>query len=81
MVKAIFIIILAGLIFKLDKYLIKKDSNSMKDKIFHLVFSVIAFSITLLYILDVPLLNPTEGWKWIYEPLATPLRKLLESYL
>jgi len=81
MVKAIFTIILAGVIFKLDKFLIKSDTKSMKDKMIHLVFSVIAFSLTLLYIFDVSLPNPTEALKWIYEPLAKPLRNLLESYL
>lgn len=79
MVKAIFTIFLAGLIFKLDKHLIKKDTTSMKDKMIHFVFSVIAFSLTLLYLFEVSLPNPVEALKWIYEPLAGPLRNLLQS--
>ncbi|WP_085994245.1 hypothetical protein [Oceanobacillus senegalensis] len=81
MVKAIFAVILAGLIFKWDRSQVKKDTTSMKDTMIHLVFSVIALSLTLLYLFDVSLPNPTEAVKWIYEPFAHPLRNLLESYL
>lgn len=81
MIKAIMTIILAGLIYQLDQSSIKKNTTSMKDKMIHLVFSVIALSLFLLYIFDVSLPNPTEAVRWIYEPLAKPFRNLLESYL
>ena len=80
MLKAIAAVIFAGLIFKWDKSFLKKETTSIKENMIHLVFSVIAISLTLLYLFDVPLPNPTEAVKWIYEPFAQPLRNLLEGY-
>jgi hypothetical protein len=78
MIKAIGVLIMSALIFKLDFASVKKSKSKRDNKIYVGVY-VFAFVLFMLYTLDFSFPNPLDWIKKAYEPIVEPFNKALEK--
>ncbi|MFC3040732.1 hypothetical protein ACFOGI_10785 [Virgibacillus xinjiangensis] len=78
MLQAILLILTAGIFFRIDYKQLKKNTPLKRDGKLHIIFSLLAITFALLYNFEVPMPNPTEGIKFIYQPAAESLRSFLD---